>query len=316
MLKAMQSRSPADFLSRLLAGLLFLLPLFSVASGMTEVRYLLGQSLADRRYEYYWDLLDAALKVTTPEYGPYLMVSSSVSMSPARAALEVENGGQINIIVRTTSPGLEKQLRPVRIPLDKGLTGYRLFLVRSDAQGAFDKVDRLSDLAPYKIGQGKGWIDVQILRASGLQVVEGETYDGLFQMLRAGRFELFSRGVNEISGELVSAHQQHQALTIERHLLLYYPLPRYFFVSRTPEGERLAGRLEAGLLRLMQSGEFDRRYVAYKQETLAGLSLAGRRVLRLPNPTLSPETPLGNARWWDDLSEELKARRPGGREQR
>ncbi|HEY9101149.1 hypothetical protein [Chitinimonas sp.] len=310
----MASRSAP--LSCLFAGLLFLLPLFGVAGETTEVRYLLGQSLADRRYEYYWGLLDAALKATSAEQGPYLMTPSGVSMSPARAALEVESGGQINIIVRTTSPALEKQLRPVRIPLDKGLTGYRLFLVRSESQGAFDKVDKLSDLAPFKIGQGKGWVDVQILRESGLQVVEGETYDGLFQMLRAGRFELFSRGVNEISGELASARQQHQALAIERHLLLYYPLPRYFFVSRTPEGERLAARLEAGLLRLMQSGEFDRRYMAYKQQALAGLSLAGRRVLRLPNPTLSPETPLGNTRWWDDLAEELKVRRPGSREQR
>ncbi|GAB3250872.1 hypothetical protein [Chitinimonas naiadis] len=275
-----------------------------------QLSYLAGQNLADKRYEYYWGLMEAALKVNAAQYGPYSLVASSQAMSPARAVLEVESGGQINIIARTTSPELEKQLRPIRIPLDKGLTGYRLFLIRSESQARLQDVTRLADLAPFRVGQGRGWVDVQILRDAGLQVVEGEVYTGLFQMLRAGRFDLFSRGVNEISEELATARQQHDDLAIEKHILLYYPLPRYFFVARTPEGERIANRIENGLRRLMQNGEFDRRYKAYKKLALSGLSLSGRQLIRLPNNTLSAETPLGNPVYWDDLAAELAEHRP------
>jgi hypothetical protein len=55
----------------------------------------------------------------------------------------------------------------------------------------------------------------------------------------------------------------------------------------------------------MQAGkEFDRLYLAYKREILTGLDLSGRRLLRIPNPQLPPQTPLGKAAYWDDLQAE------------
>ena len=86
-------------------------------------------------------------------------------------------------------------------------------------------------------------------------------------------------------------------------------MPRYFFVARSAEGRRQAERIEDGLLRLRRSGEFERRYQAWKKLVLKDLELSGRSVFRLPNPELSPETPLADKYWWDDLSSELAAPR-------
>ncbi|WP_284197674.1 hypothetical protein [Chitinimonas prasina] len=268
-----------------------------------------GQTPGDKRYEYYWELLAAVLATNAGKYGPYVITSANESMSASRAAREVATpNGLVNIIVRTTSPELEGQLRPIRVPLDKGLTGYRLFLIRSDTQARLTGVRSLNDLARFGIGQDRTWVDVRILRAAGLHVVEGEGYAGLFRMLDVGRFDLFSRGVNEIADELAVQRKVLPNLAIERELMLYYPLPRYFFVPRTPEGEKVARRIEHGLERLIRSGQFERRYQDYKRLVLRDLPLHGRRVLRIPNPTLSPETPLGVAGWWDDLAVELRAR--------
>jgi hypothetical protein len=271
-----------------------------------QLRYAPGQAHSDRRYAYYWELLDAALAANRAAAGPYRLTPVSESMSPPRAVAEVARNGLVNIIVRTADTRLDATLRPIRIPLDKGLTGYRLFLIDANTQSQLDAVQSLSDLARFGIGQDRNWVDVQVLRAAGLTVVEGEGYDGLFQMLRAGRFPLLSRGVNEIAGELAQQREHFPSLAIERRLLLYYPLPRYFYVARTAEGEQLALRIEDGLKRLIQRGEFEQRYREYKKLVLANLDLSGRRVLRIPNPTLPPDTLLNHREWWDDLAAELR----------
>ena len=71
----------------------------------------------------------------------------------------------------------------------------------------------------------------------------------------------------------------------------------------------MAQRIEDGLWRLRRSGEFERRYQAWKNLVLKDLELSGRIVLRLPNPELSPETPLADKYWWDDLASEVGAPR-------
>lgn len=123
-----------------------------------------------------------------------------------------------------------------------------------------------------------------------------------------GRFDAFARGVNEIGGEWGRARATNPELVIEKNLMLHYPQARYFYFARTPQGKQLAKRIDDGLRRLIKSGEFEKRYQKFKKTMLADLNLAGRRVFRLTNPLLSPETPLADASLWDSLSIELKTR--------
>lgn len=255
---------------------------------------------------YYWELLQAALEETTPKWGPFDIVVSPKVVSAARAELLLAASSDVTITVRTTSTEREKTLMAVMIPLDKGLTGYRLFLTKTQTQQRLNQVRTLQDLQQFSIGQGINWIDSDILRNAGLNVVTGPNYDSLFSMLGANRFDLFSRGINEIGMEFNFATGQHSDLAIERNLMLYYPLPRYFFFSRTPEGERLARRVNEGLRMLLKNGKFDKRYQAFKRSILVDLQLAGRRIFRIQNPYLSAATPLADRELWDTLEAELK----------
>ncbi len=289
-------------------GAALLLACAGLARAAEPMRYIHPppESGADVRMNYYWELLQAALEETTPKWGPYHIAISTKVITAARAELLLAASTEITMTVRTTSTEREKTLQAVMIPLDKGLTGYRLFLTKISTQQRLNQVRSLQDLKEFSVGQGINWIDADILRNAGLNVVTGPTYDSLFAMLDANRFDLFSRGINEIGLEFNFATGRHSDLAIEKSLMLYYPLPRYFFFSRSAEGDRLARRVEEGLRLLIKNGKFDKRYQAFKRSILVDLQLAGRRIFRLPNPYLSAATPLAERELWDTLDAELK----------
>ena len=276
------------------------------ATSPMQYTYPPPESGSDVRMQFYWDVLQLALEETRPKWGPFQMQPAPKVMTPARAEMQLSNSQDISVMARTTSQERERKLLPIRLPLDKGLTGYRLFLIKEVNQPAFSGIRSTSELRQFTIGQAANWIDVDILRNAGLEVVTAPTYESLFPMLSAGRYDLFSRGVNEISAELASNIGSYPDLAVERKLLLYYPLPRYFFFTRSPEGEKLAQRAEEGLKLLMRNGKFQKRYLVFKKSILADLSLSGRRVIRIANPTLSPETPLADKELWDTLETELR----------
>jgi hypothetical protein len=267
----------------------------------------------DQRATYFWELLSAALESNRHIYGDYEITSYPVPMSHARiiAEMEADGQGRVNIFVPATNPDLETRLLPVRIPVDKGLLGYRLFLIMPETQSRLEAVRNVDDLRKFTIGQGEPWADSRILEAQEFKLVLANGYDGMFKMLDARRFDLFSRGIDEIGREWRLQKALIPNLQIERNLILHYPLPRYYFVPRTKRGERMAERIEDGLRRLAKSGEFDRRYAAYKRSVLDELDLNGRRVLQISNPFFTPAIPYTDKRWWDDLSSELK--RPGSK---
>lgn len=269
------------------------------------------ESANDGRHTYYWQLLEAALQANQAQFGAYEVHAYDKAMNFTRAVAELASGdeGRVNIVARATNLDLESQLLPVPIPLDRGLLGYRVFLILADQQPKLDTVRSLDDLKRFSIGQSTPWTDVKILDANGFKLVLANDYEGLFKMLGARRFDLFSRGVNEVRDEWLSHRDAIPDLAIERGIVLHYPMPRYFFVPRTEQGERMAARLLDGLQRLARSGEFERRYQAYKRLVLDGVDLAGRRVYRLPNPQLSPLAPTADRFWWDDLAAELAPRK-------
>jgi len=285
----------AVLLSPLLPTLSLLAPA-SWANASLEVMRQGPESLGDQRGDYYWQLLEVALKRTIPRWGNYRIVGAPM-MNGLRAVEQLEFN-KLNIIARTTTQQLEVSLRPIRIPLDKGLLGYRVFLIRREMQERLDGVRTLDDLKQFSIGQTDYWTDVTILRNSGFKVVAGDRYEGLFSMLSAGRFDLFSRSVAEVADELQTRQQQFPDLVIEQRLLLYYPMPRYFFVRRDAAGEQLALRIEDGFNMMIKDGSFDSLFNAHKASFEKILNLKERRLFHIPNPLLPDHTPLNNFKLW------------------
>jgi hypothetical protein len=196
-------------------------------AGTLEVVRPLPEAAGDTRYDHYWELLAQALAITEPDFGPFDLREATLPMTEPRAMDELEaRKGTITVLVHGNVADYERRLLPIRFPLDKGLLGYRVFLIRSEMQSKLDLVGGLGDLRSYSIGQGREWGDVTILRESGLTVVEGASYKGLFSMLAAGRFDLFSRSVVEVGEELAREKSDHPELVIERHLMVFYPLTR------------------------------------------------------------------------------------------
>lgn len=253
----------------------------------------------DVRDRYAFDLLQEALERTRKDYGEYVLVRSSSPINRLRSVLALNDpAGEVNVINVPTSVSYEQALRPIRIPTDKGLLGYRLLLIRDKDQGRFEGIRNLDQLRQLRAGLQENWAITDVWRQSGFKVVTSSEYEPLFSMLSYGRFDYFLRGVDEIMPEWQSHHDKLPSLQIERGLLIYLPLPRYFFTGRTPEGEKLGQRIEAGLQRLRQDGRFEQMFQVYQSELLKGLKLQGRRVLRLENPNLPAETPLNDSSLW------------------
>jgi hypothetical protein len=258
------------------------------------------ESAGDVRYEYHWEILRTALERTTPKWGPYRLAASE-SMTEQRQRFELKSGtGKLTVMYLSTTPDLEKDLVPIRIPVDKNLGGYCVFLIRKDDQPRFSSVRTLEDLRRFRYGLGLGWIDVEILRASGFQVVTGSSYEGLFEMLVHRRFDVFLRAAVEVLDEVERRKGALPELHVEDGILFYYPLPMYFWFHPGPEGRRLAARAEEGMRAMIDDGTYDAIFDKYQRWKIERLKLRSRRIFRIENPLLGPETPFSDKRLWFD----------------
>jgi len=267
--------------------------------GMTYV-YNAPESALDRRYDYHWEILRTALERTRPTYGPYSM-QPSVGMNEKRQTSELlRASGKLTVMYLGTTRALERELIPVRIPVDKNLGGYCVYLIRRDAAPRFAAVRTLDELMRLSVGLGLGWIDVDILRSNHFNVVTGSSYDGLFRMTVNRRFDGFLRASVEVLDELEARKRELPELVIEDTLILYYQLPMYFWFSQTAAGERLAARVREGMLGMIEDGSYDRIFFQYQGDKIERLHLKTRRVFKIENPNLVAETPFADQRLWYD----------------
>lgn len=258
------------------------------------------ESALDVRYHYQWEILRTALEKTAGKWGPWQMLPSEL-MSEQRQAFELKNAtGKLTVMYLSTTPDFEKNLTPIRIPVDRNLGGYCVFLIRKEDQKRFKNIRNLNDLRRFSYGLGLGWIDVGILRSNRFKVVTGSSYEGLFEMLVHRRFDIFLRGAVEVLDEYDQRKETLPDLHIEENLILYYPLPMYFWFPRTVEGRRLAARAEEGMRMMLADGTYDAIFDKYQRHKIERLRLKERKILRIPNPNVGPETPFRDKRLWFD----------------
>ncbi|MBF0120927.1 MAG: hypothetical protein HQK79_19025 [Desulfobacterales bacterium] len=272
-----------------------------------EMKYIYHppESADDIRYNYHWELLNMALEKTKETYGSYVMKPSQDIMNENRQKDALKKGINLTIMVFDAGQELESMFTPVRIPLDKGLLGYRVFLIKKSDQPRFSSIKTLDELKQLSVGQGMSWPDVQIWKANGFRVVTGDNYEGLFEMLLRKRFDFFSRGIVEVIGEYAQRKTQMPDLAIEETILLYYPAPFYFFFQKSEQGKRLADRVEKGLLKTFEDkASFTPLFMKYHGDAIKRHNLKNRKIFHLNNPLLTPETPLKDKRLWFDPTQE------------
>jgi len=234
-----------------------------------------------------YKVLQMALDETRDEFGPYRLTLSR-PMEQGRVMLELTKNQKVHIANFAPTPERENSLLPIRIPVTKGLLGYRICLIRAGTESRFDDIHSLSEWNKrgLVIGQGTHWPDTTILEGNGIKVAKSVKYLPLFDMLAQDRFDCFARSVSEVLPEL----EQHSAkgIVLENKLALVYRLPSFFFVSR--ENPQLAERLEKGLTAILADGSFDHFITTTYSAQLNKLGMKQRTPIYLDNPYLSKET--------------------------
>jgi len=268
-------------------------PLFftSVFAGPRVITYPKPESEQDQRTNYPVALLQLALDKSGKSY--QLQAGENVTFQ-ARALAELAEKQGIDVVWSMTSSQREEKLRPIRIPIYKGLIGWRLMLIHKSKLDFFKALTRLDQLVPLIAGQGHDWPDTAILRANGLDVYGASSYEGLFKMLAVGRIDYFPRSVIEIWDEYQA--YKDKGLVICPGIILQYSTAFYYFVNR--DDRELAADIENGLEKAMLDGSLDLLFHSRYDRFFQNTELLNREVFRLENSDLPPKTPLNRVDLW------------------
>ena len=250
------------------------------------------------RYAYHYELVEQILIKTESIYGPYQIVPYIKEVNTQRKVKEFMQGEHVNLFWSPPQDLYEKNMRVIRIPILKGLLGYRIFLIRKKDQAKFSSIKTIEDLRKYTVGQGKNWADVKVYEHNNIKVVKGNRYEHLFGMLARGRFDYFARGINEVFPEFQAKKNHFPIMHVEESILLYYPYPVFIYVHIT--NERLAERIEQGLGLMIEDGSFDKLFFKYHSSMIEKANLKGRKVFRIENPFIPESTPLNRNELWYD----------------
>ena len=239
----------------------------------------------DVRMDYDFDILKLALDATIDTHGPYRLQKTPTGLNFKRAIETAQKGIFPNFFLRNmvTRKGMDEMI-PVIFPVERGITGYRVALIKPNMQREIEKIDDFSDLRKFDIIQGIGWPDNQILRANGLRVLTGPSFPLIREMVLNNRAQLFLRGVSEIIPE--TQHNTDEiSLSIEKKVLIHYPFPRFLFTAK--ENTDAALRIEAGLLKACLNGSFTKLWEKYFKKDIEALNLNQRKVFNLQNPFIA-----------------------------
>jgi ABC-type amino acid transport substrate-binding protein len=246
-------------------------------------------------YEYRWKLLELALAHTRESGESFLMIPYPEDTTQNRAVSLLQSGA-IDVIAFGTNEERESKILPVRIDILRGIVGFRVFIVRSADQARIAQMDDVSLRKQLALGLNSQWADLPIMRANGFSVTTSSGYEALFDMLAAGRFDAFPRGLNEAQRELDQRRQHYPQLAVEKTKALYFPYPVYFWVRK--DNEALARRIERGLKLALADGSFRKIFEQYHAAEIAAMTQERRHVLRLASPILPNGTPQPDTSWW------------------
>jgi hypothetical protein len=276
----------------MLAGLWPFAAAAAAGTSPSPLVYPRHQAINDPQQGYVTALLHMALARSGHAYA---LRRSALRMVQTRAIQEIATAsGSVDVVWTMTSRARETQLLPIRIPIDRGLIGWRVALIRARQPQLLRAVRSIAALARLSAGQMSDWPDSAILQANGLRLDTSSTYEGLFQQLAAGRIDYFPRSVIEAQSELASHAQL--PLALDTHLVIRYPAALYFFVGKhRPE---LARHIEKGLETMLADGSFAQLFQQHFGRLADGLKLSRRHVLELANPDLPEETPLARKALW------------------
>jgi hypothetical protein len=196
-----------------------------------------------------------------------------------------------------TNPKREKDLLPIRIPIFKGLIGWRLLLIRQDMAERFRYIGQLDHLLKLSPLQGRDWPDTKILQSNGFDVVTERTQSELMNMLGNAQGDFFPRSIIEIWEELANNKALNQ-IQIQASLGIRYPAAIYFFVNK--KSVPLANLIKTGLEKAIKNGKFEALFIENYKTYIDKAQIENRTFYSLENAFLPEKTPLDRKELWFD----------------
>ncbi len=269
-------------------------------AGPLIVIYPKGQSSIDTRRKEVVELIRLSLQKTEKTHGPFILKPANYVINPLRQVADIKKNQKdhINIVWIDTNKKIEKELLPIYIPIQKGIVGYRVFLIRNDSKNKFTKSMTLDDLQKLSNGIGLGWMDQGVFELNKLNYVIGYNYEGLFKMLSAKRFDYFSRGINEAFPELEDRKKLYPDMSVEQNIALSYRHPIYLFTSK--QRVDLHDRLETGFNMMIKDDSFNKTFCKYNKSSIEKANLRNRKIFKLEYHLPIPESVEKRRELWFD----------------
>ncbi|WP_281561357.1 transporter substrate-binding domain-containing protein [Thalassomonas sp. RHCl1] len=276
-------------------ALLLVSPMLAGAEPVRTLTY----SFTDVRYHYCTDVIKLLLQKSEDKFGPTRLVRHPYaevlnSSDPRKLQFMVDGTVDVNCV------GYNQERAPkfnwVEPGITMGLLGYRILLIREGTQPKFTQVKALADLnLGLRGGFVSTWADMHVLKHNKVKTVTANNYRSLLAMLKAGRFEYISRGINEIWAEIAADQkaEQNAVLAAENSLAFFYPADHFIATAKT--NSQLAKQLKYGMAKALADGSLKQLFLKAMEDVLLKAQVKKRRVFHLdsPEPMLTIKTD-----WW------------------
>ena len=216
-------------------------------------------------------------------------VENIPTQSRAIRLLGYKNG--IDVFWSVTSDEREKQALAVRIPIVKGVLGYRLGIIKKSRLDYFSKLKTDGELRSLRYGLRADWPDTVIFKDNDFNVLEYSQENSGYELLEASRIDVLP-----IDALYANDITNMTDLAIDPAHVFYYPSAVYFFVKK--DNQALYQKLKTGLDKAIEDGSFDTLFNRYFKGELAELALEKRQKITLVNTLLPASAPIHTKKYW------------------
>lgn len=112
------------------------------------------------------------------------------------------NQGELDVIWAMTSKQREQELLPIRVPIFKGLIGYRIMVIQDTKQQDLTHILSTQQIKAMVAIQGPDWADTDILRANGFKVQTSDWYNGFYRGVSKGFYDYLPKSILEPRAEM------------------------------------------------------------------------------------------------------------------
>jgi ABC-type amino acid transport substrate-binding protein len=267
----------------------------SYAHAQLNIRYIAPFNAKDEIKSYSIQMLKQVCQVLKRDFTGCRMIPVTIPMLQQRQ-LKSLTQDKLDIVWTVTTTERERNYRAIRIPLMKGLIGYRIAVTNDKNLAHFSDLTKLPIIKKLSIAQGHDWPDTQILRANGFSVIEITQFNQIYPNVSRGAYDFTLRGVLEVYPEFEDI--RYKNIHIDQNLLFKYPSALYFFVRK--DDKKLAEAIEAALIVMIREGTFDQLFNQFNDHKtlLEQANLQQRQVIELKNSVNFSDMPTGFDPWY------------------